>query len=63
MSRKIKLMGHTVVDFMVVIDQIEMTQLEMEDFWTLRRGGGIDTGMILVLIQIGTMIFIGIILT
>jgi len=38
MNRKIKLMGHTVIDFMVVIDQIEMIQLEMEDFWTLWRG-------------------------
>jgi len=62
MRRKIKLMGHTIVDCMVVIDQIEMIQLEMADCWTLQRGEGIDIGIILVLIQIDTMIIISIIL-
>ena len=52
-----------VVGHMVVIHLLRMIQLEMADFWTLRRGEGIDTCMILVLIQIGTMIVIGIILT
>ena len=48
---------------MVVIDQIEMTQSEMAYCWTLRIGEGIDTSMILVLIQMSTTIIIGIILT
>lgn len=56
-------MGHMVVYRMVVIDQIEMTWLEMEDCWKLRIGEGIDIGIILVMIQIGTMIIFDIILT
>ena len=49
-------MRHAVVDRMVVIDQIEMIQLEMADCWTLRIGGGINTGTILVLVLTGMMI-------
>ena len=56
-------MGHMDVACMVVIDQIERTQSEMADYWTLRRGEGTEIGMIIVLIQIDTMIIIGIILT
>jgi len=62
MNRKTKLMGHMAVDYMVVTDQIERTQTEMADCWTLRRGEGIDMGMTLVLIQTSTMIVIDIIL-
>jgi len=63
MSRKIRLMGHMLVDHMAVTNQIDMTQSEMADCWTLQRGEGIDTCMILILIQIGTMIITIIILT
>jgi len=58
MSRRIELMGHMVVDRMVVTGHIEMTQLEMEDCWTLRIGEGINICIILVPIQIGSMIII-----
>jgi len=40
-----------------------MTQLEIKYCWTLQIGEGIDTSIILVLIQIGIMIVIIIILT
>lgn len=43
-------MGHMVVVHMVVTGQIEMTQLEMENCWTLQIGARIDTCTILVLI-------------
>ena len=55
-------MEHMVVGLMVVTGQIEMTQLETIDFWTLWIGEGIDTGIILFLIHIGIMIVIVIIL-
>ena len=49
----------------LVVDtgRVDLTPSKMVDFWKLWRGEGIDTSMILVLIQIGTMIFINIILT
>lgn len=55
-------MRHMVVGCMVVIGYIEMTRLEMTYYWTLQIRGWIDTSIILVLIQIGTMIMIIIIL-
>ena len=55
-------MGHMAVGLMVVTYQIEMTQFKMTYCWTLWIGEGIDTGMILVLIQVSTMIVISIIL-
>ena len=51
-------MGNIIVDGMVVTHQIEMTQSQMEDCWTLQIGEGINTCIILVLIQVGTMIVI-----
>lgn len=51
------------VDHMAVIDQIEMTQSEMADCWTIQRGEVIDTRMTLALIQISTAIITIIILT
>jgi len=50
MSRRIELMGHIVVDHMVVTDKIDMTQLETTYFWTLQIGEGINIGIILVMI-------------
>jgi len=62
-NRRIELTGHMVVSHMVVTGQIELTWTEMADCWTLQIGEEIDTCIILVLIQIGIMIFIIIILT
>lgn len=56
-------MGYMVAGLIVDIGQIDLIPYYMVYFWTLQRVEGIDTGMILVLIQIGTMIVIGITLT
>ena len=55
-------MGHMVAGLVVDTGRIDLTPFEMEYFWTLQRGEGIDIGMILVLIQIHTMIVMSIIL-
>jgi len=56
-------MGHTEVVHTVVTGLIWMTQLEMEDCWTLPIGEVIAPGIILVLVNTSMMIDIVIILT
>jgi len=63
MRSKKELVGHMVVGCMVVTNQIEMINSEMAYFWTLQKGEGINICKTLVLIQISTMIVIGIVLT
>ena len=62
MSRRTKIMGHMTTYYMEVTDQIKRTQSEKEYCWTLQRGEGTNTHMILVLNQIGAMMVIGVIL-
>lgn len=56
-------MFHMVSGHRVGTGWIEMTQLEMEDYWILWIGEVMDTCIILVLVLIGIMIMIIITLT
>ncbi len=62
MDRKKGKVRHMVAGLVVDTSQIDLTPSNMVYYWTLRKGEGIYIGMVLVLIQIGTMIIIVIIL-
>ena len=55
-------MGHMAIGILVDTCWIELTQCEMEGFWTLRIGGVMSTCTILVLVQLHIMIIMVVVL-